>query len=119
MQYDETTIEPTFAPPNTGDTMKGKFHDTSEKVKQSVASASGSLRKEANHLCECACNGIRKAPFASVAGAAFFGAAVCYLILEGRHQASFSERFLHRPLSNAGSSVSDSFHSLFGNLKFW
>lgn len=106
-------------PASTTEHLKEKFHETSETVKQSVASASGTIRRESSHLCECASDGIRKSPIASVVGAAFFGAAVCYLILEGRHQASFSERYLQRPLADAGSTVSDSFHSLLGNLKFW
>lgn len=118
MQYEPTTETP-VAPTGTNDTFKDKLHDKTETVKQSVASASGAIRKETSHLCDCACDGIRKSPLASVAGAAFFGAAVCYLILEGRRQASFSERYIHRPLSDVGSTVSDSCHSLFGNLKFW
>lgn len=118
MQY-ETIPETPAAPASTSDTVKQKLHETSENVKQSVATASGAIRKETNHLCDCASDGIRKSPIASVVGAAFFGAAVCYLILEGRHQASFSERYIRGPLSDARSNVSDSVHSLFGNLKFW
>lgn len=104
---------------STGGMIKNKLHETSETVRQSVVSASESISKGSSQLCDCASEGIRKSPIAYVVGAAFFGAAVCYLILESRDEATFRERYINRPLSDASSSVSDSFHSLFGNLKFW
>ncbi len=69
--------------------------------------------------CECVSDQIRKNPISSVLGAAVFGAAVCYLILEGRHQPTFRERYVSGPLADAGDSVSDTFRSAFDNLKFW
>lgn len=118
MNNDPYTIEDE-APDAPGGTLKEKLHDTSESVRQSVSSASDTIRRETCHLCDSASEGIRKSPIASVVGAAFFGAAVCYLILENTHKATFRERFINGPLSDASSTVSDSFHSLFGNLKFW
>lgn len=100
-------------------TLKEKLHEKTEAVRHSVTSASETIRQETCHLCDMASEGIRKSPLASVVGAAFFGAAVCYLILENTHKATFRERFINGPLSDATSTVSDSFHSLFGNLKFW
>ncbi len=69
--------------------------------------------------CECVSDQIRKNPISSVLGAAVFGAAVCYLILEGRHQSTFRERYVSGPLADAGDSVSDTFRSAIDHLKFW
>ena len=77
------------------------------------------VRQKSCEACECVSDQIRKNPISSVLGAAVFGAAVCYLILEGRHQPTFRERYVSGPLADAGDSVSDTFRSAFDNLKFW
>lgn len=102
-----------------GDQFKDKLQHTLESGKQSAASCCDSICKETSQLCETASEGIRRNPIASVVGAAFVGAAVCYLILENRHQPTFRERYVSDHLSNAKDSVSDSLGSIFNTLKFW
>lgn len=70
-------------------------------------------------MCESTSDAIRRNPIAYVAGAAFLGAAVCYLILEGRSQPTFRQRYVDGPLSDAGDSVSHSINSAINSLKFW
>lgn len=104
---------------STTDNMKAQLRESADSVQQSVASASGAICKETCDICESASEGIRKNPIASVVGAAVFGAAVCYLILEGRSQATLSERYITKPLSNAADSASNSIDSIINSLKFW
>ncbi len=106
-------------PVGTTDQIKNRLKESSETVKHSVISASDSLRDETCKMCDCTSDAIRQNPIASVVGAAVFGAAVCYLILEGRREPTFGERYINKPLGNATDSVSSSFDSLVNNLKFW
>ncbi|MEP2775002.1 MAG: hypothetical protein ABJQ29_13170 [Luteolibacter sp.] len=99
--------------------IKDKLQHSFESGKESVASCCDTIRRESSQLCDNASDGIRRNPIASVVGAAFAGAAICYLLLESRHEPSFRERYVSTPLSNAGHNVNDSLHSLFGSLKFW
>lgn len=85
----------------------------------SPASRCETIRKESCQICETASDGIRRNPIASVVGAAFVGAAVCYLILENRNQPSFRDRYVSGSLSDATDSVNDSLRSIFETLKFW
>jgi len=106
-------------PFGTADQLKERLKESSETVRHSVASASVAIRRETCQLCDTTSEGIRKNPIASVVGAAVFGAAVCYLLLESRSQPTFRERYLNEPLGNAADTVSSSFNSLLHNLKFW
>lgn len=103
-----------------------KPQSTMEKGKETVSSCCDSLCSQSSQLCESTSEVIRKNPISSVVGAAFFGAAVAYLIMENRHQPTFRERYLADPLSNAGNtlstaneSVQDSLRSIYDTLKFW
>jgi len=98
---------------------RDKLHNSLESGKQSAVSCCAAIRKESNQICETTADGIRKNPIASVVGAAFVGAAVCYLILEGRSQPTFRDRYLSGPISDASDKVSDSLGSAFNSLKFW
>lgn len=102
-----------------GDQFKDKLQHSYESGKESAASCCSTLCHETSQLCESASDGIRKNPIAAVVGAAFVGAAICYLILENRHQPTFGDRYLSEPLSNAKDSVNDSLGSIFNTLKFW
>ncbi len=94
-------------------------HPDNIPAPSSVASCCDTLRKETCQICETVNDGIRKNPIASVVGAAFVGAAVCYLILEGRNEPTFRDRYVSGPLSDATDSVNDSLRSIFETLKFW
>ncbi len=96
--------EPTTKTEDFKNTLKEKF----EPVSQGTCDVCGNVS-----------DSIRRNPIASVVGAAVFGAAVCYLILEGRHQATFGEKYISGPLADAGDSVGTSVRSAFDNLKFW
>lgn len=99
--------------------LKNKLQNTFESGKDSVSSCYGEVCKSSSQICETAGNEIRKNPVASVIGAAFVGAAVCYLIMESRHQPTFRDRYVSDPLSNASNKVNDSLGSMLSNLKFW
>ncbi len=107
------------ATPGTADQIKEKLQETAHTVREKATSAYGTVRQESCQLCDCASDGIRKNPIAAVVGAAFFGAAVCYLILEGRREATFRERYIDGPLANASDSVNTSLRSAYDNFKFW
>lgn len=121
MPNQSTTMNPvqTDTAAAASDQIKDKLHQSLESGKQSAASCYATIRKESNQACETAADGIRKNPIAYVFGAAFVGAAVCYLILEGRAQPTFRDRYVSGPLSNASDSVSDSLNSAYKSLKFW
>lgn len=103
----------------SADDLKSTLKAKLEPLKESAISARDSIREQSCTMCDCATDSIRKNPIAAVVGAAVFGAAVCYLILEGRREASFSERYLSGPLTDAGDSVSSSLRSAYDNFKFW
>jgi|AntRauTorckE6833_2_1112554.scaffolds.fasta_scaffold05105_5 ElaB/YqjD/DUF883 family membrane-anchored ribosome-binding protein len=95
----------------TGEEIKGKISQALESGKQSATSCCTTIRDGSNQICESTADNIRKNPIAYVAGAAFLGAAVCYLILEGRSQPTLRERYL--------SEASDSLRSVGNSIKFW
>ena len=104
---------------STGTQLKEKLQNSYESGKESVSNCCSSLSNCSSKACESACDCVRKNPIASVIGAAFVGAAVCYLILEGRSQPTFRDRYVSDPLSNAADSVNDSLKSIYDTLKFW
>ncbi len=104
---------------NTPEDAKSTFQERLQPIKDSATSACNTISQKTCGMCDCANDAIRKNPLAAVFGAAVFGAAVCYLILEGRHEPTFRERYIDGRLSDAGDSVSSSLRSAFDNLKFW
>ncbi len=104
---------------SSGSHLKEKIQDSYRSGKESVSSCCETIRSESCQVCESVSDGIRKNPIAFVFGAAFLGAAVCYLILEGRSQPTFRDRYVARPLSDASDSVNESLRSIRNNLKFW
>lgn len=90
-----------------------------EPLKETAISARDTITEKTCGLCDSASEGIRKNPLAAVFGAAFFGAAVCYLIIERQRELSFREKYFSGPLSDAGDTVSSSLRSAYDNLKFW
>lgn len=111
MQYEPSKDSPEHA--------KSVLQEKLEPVKQSAISARDAVAEKSCEMCDCAKEGIRNNPIASVFGAAVFGAAVCYLILEGRREATFRERYLSGPLSDAGDNLSSSLRSGLDHFKFW
>ncbi len=99
--------------------IQSTLKDAVKPLEESAASAYAALREETCHLASCASNSIRKNPVPAVVGAAVFGAAVCYLILSGRHEATYRERYIDEPLADAGENINASLRSLYNNLKFW
>jgi ElaB/YqjD/DUF883 family membrane-anchored ribosome-binding protein len=114
--YSEPNTDPTASPDPS---LKDKVQQSLESGKKTAASCCESVSNQSSQLCESTCDGIRKNPLAAVIGAAFVGAAVCYLILEGRQQPTFRERYLSEPLSNANDRMHESFGSALSSLKFW
>jgi ElaB/YqjD/DUF883 family membrane-anchored ribosome-binding protein len=90
-----------------------------ESLEQAALDAAEALRRESQNAACCASAYIRKNPLPMVAGAFAFGIAVGYLIVSGRHTPTFRERYLREPLDHANEALSDTFHRLAGNLKFW
>jgi len=101
----------------------GKFGETinrkAESLEQIALEAAENLRHESQNAACCASDYIRKNPLPMVAGAFAFGIAVGYLIVSGRHTPTFQERYLREPLDHANDALSNTFHRLAGNLKFW
>ena len=112
--------EPTIdSPEQLKSALKEKFEPLKESVKESALGARDTLSQKTCEMCDCASDSIRKNPLAAVFGAAVFGAAVCYLIIERQREASFRERYFTGPLADAGNSASSSLRSAYDNLKFW
>ncbi|MGJ8634726.1 MAG: hypothetical protein ACSHX7_12485 [Luteolibacter sp.] len=118
-----TIIEPADSAnqstPSTTEKVKAKVQNSLETARETTSTCCNTITKQTNQLCECTTNAIRKNPVSSVIGAAVFGAAVAYLILEGRKEMSFTEKYLGNPLANAGDTVGNSARSAYDNLKFW
>lgn len=91
----------------------------SENSESSIKEKFEPVSKKASESYDCVTERIRQNPVSSVIGAAVFGAAVCYLILEGRHHQTLRERYVTGPLSDAGDNVSTSVRTAYDNLKFW
>lgn len=111
MQQESTT--------ESAEKIKSALKEKLEPIRESAINARDSISQKTCDLCDCASDGIRKNPLAAVFGAAVFGAAVCYLIIESQREATFRERYLDGPLADAGDSVSTSLRSAYDNLKFW
>ncbi len=103
---------------NPGQLVQDLAH-SAQPVKESAKDTVGSLRKEAESALCCASESIRKNPIPSVVGAVAFGIALGCLIMSGRHNPTFQERYLAEPLDHAGDVLSDSWGKLMGNIKFW
>lgn len=101
------------------DEIKSTLNEKLVPLKESVLSARDTINEKTCSMCECASDGIRNNPISAVLGAAVFGAAVCYMILEGSRRATFSEKYFSRPLVDAGDTVSSTLRSTYDNLKFW
>lgn len=99
--------------------IQSNLEDATKPLRESAAAACDTIHHEACQLVSCASATIRRNPVPAVVSAALFGAGVCYLILSGRHQATFRERYVDEPLADAEDSISASLRSLYGNLKFW
>ena len=99
--------------------IQSTLKDAVKPLEDSAAAAYETLRQETCQLVSCASASIRKNPVPAVVGAAVFGAAICYLILSGRHEATFRERYVDAPLADAGDHINASLRSLYNNLKFW
>ena len=112
----QTQTEPDTAPNGQ---FKEKLQQSLDSGKKSLSSCCDTICKGSSQMCESASDCVRKNPIASIVGAAFIGAAVCYLILEGRTQPTFRDRYVSGPLSSASHSVNDSLKSIFDTLKFW
>lgn len=93
--------------------------EAAENVRQKTHQAYDTARDEATEWMGCCHDAIRKNPLPAVAGAFAFGIAIGCLIMSGRHQETFQERYLHDPLADAGDAISKSLDRLRGNLKFW
>lgn len=111
MQYQPTNDSP--------EQFQSAFREKREPLREPAISACDTITRKTCEMCDCASDGIRKNPLASVFGAAVFGAAVCYLILERQREASFGEKYFSGPLADAGDTVSTSLRSAFDHLKFW
>ena len=93
---------------NQSEDIRSTIREKLEPVSQKTSEAYDSVTER-----------IRQNPVSSVIGAAVFGAAVCYLILEGRHHQTFGERYVTGPLADAGDRVGSTLRSAFNNLKSW
>lgn len=104
--------------PDSGQ-IESTLKEVLKPLEDSAATAYHAIRQETCHLVSSASESIRRNPVPAVVGAAVFGAAVCYLILSGRHEATFKERYVSEPLEDASDSLRTSMRSLYDNLKFW
>ncbi|MES2925126.1 MAG: hypothetical protein V4819_26470 [Verrucomicrobiota bacterium] len=93
--------------------------ETLKPLEESAVAAYESLCKETKQLVSRASEKIRENPVPAVLGAAVFGAAVCYLLMSGRHEASLKDNAIFEPLADASDNVNASLRSLYNNLKFW
>ena len=109
------TLQSSESVAEKGETIKDKIGENLKAGKQSATSCCTSIRDGSCQVCETVSDGIRTNPIGSVIGAAFVGAAVCYLILEARSQPTFRERYL----SDASDCVNESLRSVGNSLKFW
>lgn len=101
---------------NTNHPVRDSIQRSTETVRAKASTCCETLSRETDKICERTKDGIRKNPVGSVVGAAVFGAAVTYFLLEAcRREASFSERYINGPLEDVGNSLGSALH----NLKFW
>ncbi len=103
----------------TADELESQARKSLQTGKECVTSCCDSIRRQSSELCETTAEAVRRNPLSSVIGAAFMGAAVCYLILENRSQPTVADRYVSGPLSDARDGVQDALRSIFDSLKFW
>jgi hypothetical protein len=103
----------------TTDQLGASIDKKVESLEQRAREAAATVRCEAENAASCANDCIRKNPLPVVAGAFAFGVAVGYLIVTTRHTPTFQERYFREPLDHANDALSNTFHRLAGNLKFW
>ena len=93
--------------------------ETLKPLEEAAAAAYGAVCKETSQLVARASEKIRENPVPAVLGAAMFGAAACYLLMSGRHEATFKDSPIFEPLADAGDNLTSSLRSIDDNLKFW
>lgn len=92
---------------------------TGQPIRQATTEASHAISNEAMQVLSSASERIRKNPVPIVVGAVAFGIAIGCLIMSGRHQATFQERYVDEPLGQATDAICSTVGRLLENLKFW
>ncbi len=109
---------PTMNTPNPK-TIASEAGKAAETVKRKSQDACCAVGEECSDLLAGANDAIRKNPIPSVVGAFVCGLAIGVLVMSGRSQETFEDRYIHDPLDHAKDALSDTLHRLLGPLKFW
>lgn len=91
----------------------------SEDLKSTLKEKLSPVVSKSECACDCVSDQVRKNPISFLIGSAVFGAAVCYLILEGKSQPTTTEKYLSGPLSDACSSLRSGTRNAYETIKFW